>query len=279
MSSYGTPSGLFRLSESDKHVGSFIQRVDVESLLDKEFAEYKDAILSCVAFQNDGSVNEACVACCWEETVPATIRNRRSFDEIILDCLIRSAYPTAAIERQVPFGTNRGNRPQVDFIVAVNGQKKAIEFYGPGHFVGRYAKPPSARQEQVKTALGIDCVVWPFWIQRCERNVKAIFDQTLQGLGALWSCSKSCLFRKFPLDTPGNIVQQLNEQFRAARNGSIGYFYEKDSEGRVKPEHFILDRIRKGSCPKDILIPQGINPVDHWKWLPEEFRRSNCQRG
>ena len=30
--------------------------------------------------------------------------------------------------------------------------------------------------ELVEDALGEECVIWPFWIQRCARNVLALFN-------------------------------------------------------------------------------------------------------
>ena len=60
----------------------------------------------------------------------------------------------------------------------------------------------------------------------------------------------------------------LTGRFRADRNGSFAYFYGPNTEGRVNPEHPIIDQIRQGKRDPGILLPRGYD--DPARWLPDD---------
>ena len=218
--------------------------------------------LNLLKFNQAGFATEREIGKWWKENFSPEEKQRRSFDEIILNYLLRKTYPHCQVEVQKPCGGKA-----IDFLVAVGGNSIAVEFYGPGR--GRFAERSKIekdrrRKEEIENELKCECVLWPFWIQRCEQNVKALFDATAKGLGAFWSCSDDMLLGSFD----AIFVKELTSRFQAGRNGSYGYFYEEDSEGRTKPEHPVLAEIKSGKKDKKLLVPKGVEAEDEWQWLP-----------
>jgi hypothetical protein len=263
MSGYRKQAGIFKLDASDTHVGSRLSKADLEKLLDK--SDLPKPELDLLEFDEAGFATEKEIGKWWKKNFSAKEKQRRSFEEITLNYLIRTAYPECQIEIQKPCRDK-----VIDFLVAVGGNSIAVEFYGPGR--GRFAEQSKIekdirRREEVGIELKCECVLWPFWIQRCEQNVKALFDRTVKGLGALWSCSDDMLLGNFD----ALFVKEVTSRFQADRNGSYGYFYEKDSEGRTKPEHPVLTEIKNGKKNKRLLVPKGVEAEDEWKWLPRDL--------
>lgn len=263
----GRPQGLFELHDSDTCVGSMLSKNDVLEILG-----LTEADIQAVPFKNwDGvaAIDERELQKLWySQTIPnappAKIGNANvSLDEMILVKLIEIAYPDATIEHQVPWG-----RKRIDLRVTVSGVSKLIEFHGPGHFApSRYnANPehPSIRKAEAENHFGVECVIWPYWIQRCIANVRAIFDDNINGLGVLWSTNIH--FGSFVFPDSAQIIEAINNRFRASRDGGIGYFYGPETEGRNNPEHPIIGQIRQGKKGVEMLLPRGH--VDAERWLP-----------
>ena len=116
----------------------------------------------------------------------------------------------------------------------------------------------------VEDTLGIECVSWPYWIQRCERNVRALFDDSVEGYGALWSTNFH--FGDFVFHDSAALIELITGRFRASRHGYAN-FYEKDSLGRQKPEHPIISKIMSGKKSSQQLLPKGWKEKE--RWLPE----------
>lgn len=180
---------------------------------------------------------------------------------MILVKLIELAYPSATVEHQVPWGRRRA-----DLKVSVDSVSKLVEFHGPSHFApSRYnssPEHPSIRKAEIENHFGIECVLWPYWIQRCISNVRAIFDNDVNGLGVLWSTNVH--FGTFVFPDSAQVIDSINDRFRATRDDGYGYFYGPDTENRNNPEHPIISQIQQGKKRIDLLLPRGHTSVERW---------------
>ncbi len=261
----GRPQGLFELHSSDSCVGSMLSKSDVVEILG-----VTESDLQSVQFKNwNGieAIDERDLQKLWYASAipnspPAKIGNASvSLDEMILVKLVEIAYPNAAIEHQVPWGRRR-----VDLKISVDGVSKLVEFHGPSHFaLSRYnssPEHPSIRKAEIENHFGMECVLWPYWIQRCISNVRAIFDNDVNGLGVLWSTNVH--FGTFVFPDSAQVIESINNRFRAARDGGCGYFYGPNTEGRNNPEHPVIAQIQQGKKSIDLLLPRGHNNIEQW---------------
>lgn len=271
----GKPLGVFRLDDSDHHVGSFISKNDVKTIL-----RVSDDDLQNVVFVNvNGTeyIDEAKLHEYWKNNcIPNAIPNRKgnsyiSLDEYVLMEIIKRTYPSAHIESQFKW-----ERKYIDIHVEIDNREFFIEFHGPGHFkkmnVYRDPEDPFVRKDQIEEHFGIPCYIWPYWIQRCSSNLKVLLgdsDAPSRGYGALWSTK--VFFGEFFFPNSAQIIENITNQFKATPEGSYGYFYEawNSDLGRIKQEHPILEKIRKGKKSIDLLIPPGADPNNKNKWLPK----------
>lgn len=261
----GHPQGLFDLHNSDCCVGSMLSKNDLIEILG-----LTESDLQSVSFKNwkgIEAIDERELQKLWysraiPNSPPAKIGNASvSLDEMILVKLVEIAYPNAIIEHQVPWG-----RKRVDLRVTVEGTSKLIEFHGPSHFAPSQYNPspehPSIRKAEIENHFGIECILWPYWIQRCISNVRAIFDTNTNGFGVLWSTNVH--FGTFVFPDSAHVIENINDRFRASRNGGCGYFYGPDTESRNNPEHPIIDRIRRGKKSIELLLPRGYESIKRW---------------
>jgi hypothetical protein len=261
----GRPQGLFELHSSDTCVGSMLSKSDVVEILGVTESDVQS-----VPFTNwNGieAIDERELQKLWYTSAipnspPAKIGNASvSLDEMILVKLIELAYPSAIVEHQVPWGRRR-----IDLRVSVHGVSKLVEFHGPSHFApSRYnssPEHPSKRKAEVEDHFGIECVLWPYWIQRCISNVRAIFDDNVNGLGVLWSTNVH--FGTFVFPDSAQLIVSINNRFRATRDCSCGYFYGPNTEGRNNPEHPVISQIRQGKKSIELLLPRSYNNIEQW---------------
>ena len=269
----GKPQGIFKLDESDKCVGSFISKDDVKTIL-----QVSDNDLNGIKFKtiyDEEYMDEAVLQKKWKEIPNAAPYKKGnstiSLDEYILIEIIKRTYPSAQIEPQFKWG-----RKYIDIYVEMDNRRFFIEFHGPGHFkkmnVYRDLEDPFVRKNQIEDEFGISCYIWPYWIQRCSSNLKVLLgdsDAPSRGYGALWSTK--VFFGEFFFPNSAQIIENITNQFKATPDGSYGYFYEAWSSdlGRIKQEHPILEKIRKGKKSIDLLIPPGADPNNKNKWLPK----------
>lgn len=262
--SLGKPCGIFDLLDSDHNVGSFIKKQDVMRILDVD-----ETCLSEIKFLiNEGHqvVDEYELQKIWSKgQIPNAPKQREgnikiSMDELILKHLIGLAYPSAEVSHQFPWG-----RKRIDFYVKNSKSELFIEFYGPGHFINMYPTTnfdhPFKRKEDIEKEFQIECIIWPYWIQRYTRNVTALF-QNHEGLGALWSTNVH--FGMFPFIDSADIIHILTDRFNARRSCSLGYFYELNSENRIKPAHPVIEEILKGKKNINLLLPKGYQEKKQW---------------
>lgn len=261
----GRPQGLFELHRSDSCVGSMLSKNDVVEILGVTEIDIRS-----VPFTNwNGieAIDERELQKLWytraiPNSPPPKIGNARiSLDEIILVKLIELAYPNATVEHQVPWG-----RKRVDLKVTVDGVSKLIEFHGPSHFApSQYnsnPEHPAIRKEKIESHFGIECVLWPYWIQRCISNVRAIFNSDVSGMGVLWSTNVH--FGTFVFPDSAQVIESINDRFRATRDGSCGYFYGPNTDNRNNPEHPVISKIQKGKKNIELLLPHGHNNIEQW---------------
>ena len=272
-------TGFFRLNDSDNYVGSLFTVEDIYKILEidkSDVEEFRDALLSLKLLKEEDVVDEGDLYKHFKDikglysSVP--LPSKASFDECILKQIFIKALAGAKISQQIGFRDPKTKRTKyVDFKIEFEGQTKYIEFDGPTHFYDRFKESlynPIDRKHQVEDILGNECILWPFWIQRCERNVKAIFDKSINGYGALWSTN--VLFQSFNIPNPAKVIIEEIKQFRAEREKGIGYFYGGDTENRHIPEHPIIGKILKGKKSIDEIIPKGVSK-DKKYWIPEKL--------
>ena len=267
MAVLGTPAGVFNLYDSDRCVGSFISRADAieifgveeEDLGEVQFEEREGAIV----------VDERKLQKAWYDgNIPnSPPRKNSSMDELILRRLINITLPEARVE-----GQERIGRFQMDLKVTHNGETKYVEFDGPSHFApSRYGPPkhhPFRKKKIIEEKTGIEVVNWAYWIQRCASNVRAIFDNTVRGYGALWSTNIH--FGDFSAEDSAQVILEISERFGCSGADAISNFYGPRTNGRNNPEHPILSEIIAGKESIERLIPKGC--VNREQWVPVSLR-------
>jgi hypothetical protein len=270
----GKSHGVFKLYQSDGHCGSFLSVPDAAEIL-----EVNEDALSAYAKPDDNGdlwVSELDLHKRWGAgDIPSPHPSKvgsaaRSFDELILERLIKLTLPQADVKIQVPFG-----RKRLDIVVIHGGVTKGIEFLGPSHFIQQYQrelKSPFERKQEAEDSLGYECVLWPYWIQRCASNVRAIFDPSVSGLASVWSTKAH--FGDFQLHQSAKIIHTITDRFRAFREGGIGYMYL--SGHTQKPVHPIIDQIANGKSRIERLIPRD-NFLHDGFWIPDTLKDKSEQ--
>lgn len=272
----GGSAGVFRLHDSDDNCGSMVSLGDAAEIFDvavRELAQLADTLLPITEVDGEKFVNELDLHKAWGKgAIPSAPPPRigsakRSLDELILMKLIKIAYPKSSMTPQ-----KKAGRQQADLFVDVDGNQVAVEFFGPSHFIQQYSteiKPPDERKTSIEGHLGCECVIWPYWIQRCESNVRALFDRTAKGKASVWSTKAH--FGEFVFPDSSEIIVGLSSRFNAIGADGIGYMY-LDSHTKNKPVHPIVKRIMDGKAKRDRLIPRGSEKPSAF-WLPECIER------
>ncbi|MBI4824938.1 MAG: hypothetical protein HY807_00750 [Nitrospirae bacterium] len=266
MAILGKPQGIFELDNSDISVGSFLLRHDICEIL-----QVSDSDLSSIKFKNiDGLqiADERIIQKAWYGgNIPnATPSDKSSLDELLLIAIIKKTFPDIKIERQV-----KVKRYSLDLKLTQNGKTLFVEFDGPSHFApSRYGNPgdPFKKKRSVEDETGLECVKWPYWIQRCTTNVKALFDSSVNGLGVLWSTEVH--FGMFIFENSADIIDTITKRFNAVDGSGYGYFYGSETKERNNPEHPIIEKIRQNKTDIGTLLPRGF--ADRAYWLPDKLQ-------
>ncbi len=265
----GKPQGIFRLYDSDDFCGSFIPIEDAAIILDVSLHDLSSLPLKQIMGQ--GCLDELVLHKAWASGgissphLPRYGNATRSLDEVILMKLLEITLPGCEIAVQIPWG-----KKHVDLKVTHNGLQRFIEFLGPSHFISQYKQfltSPLTRKREIEDHFGIACVIWPFWIQRCSKSIRAIFDQSVTGLASVWSTK--ALFGDFAYPDSATIITEITDQFRAIRQDGIGYMY--GNEHTRKPIHPIVVSILRRKASRQKLIPRGNRHPDSF-WLPNELK-------
>jgi hypothetical protein len=264
----GPPKGIFRLHDSDKYCGSLISRPDAAEIFEIPTAALNG--LPGTELEGEMHYDEVLLQQAWSTgRIPSPHKARvgaatRSLDELILQRLLELTFNGARITPQVPFG-----RRSVDLDISVGDNRLLIEFLGPSHFIAQYgtAKPgPRQRKLSVEEFFRAECVLWPYWIQRCQLNALALFSPSVEGLASVWSTK--AFFGQFAANDAGDLIEQLTNRFRATSADGIGYMYTDDRVN--KPVHPVVASIQAGRVPLDRLIPHGTTRPTRF-WVPKQL--------
>jgi hypothetical protein len=268
----GGSAGVLRLHDSDDWCGSMIGLEDAADIFDVAvgtLTALDGQALSIKQVGDERFINELDLHKAWGSGAisptphaPKIGKGKRSLDELILMKLIKLVFPAASVTPQVTAG-----RQQADLLVKVGGKQVAVEFFGPSHFIQQFPgkiKPPVDRKTAIEDHLGCECVVWPYWIQRCELNVRALLDRSTSGKASVWSTKAH--FGNFVLPNASEIIIGLSQRFNAISANGLGYMY-LDGRTKNKPVHPVVKRITAGKEKKERLIPPGSDRPEIF-WLP-----------
>lgn len=277
MSTLSKGSGVFSLSDSDMFVGSFFSPEDIYEILEIDLIPFPEF---CVALKNLGLlstlglVDEKMLYRQFDtlKNLYSTQKAQRytSLDEYVLKRVIARTLPEAIITQQVEVrvpGSSRAKK--IDFKIESPDKVVFVEFDGPSHYVPQYgqAHDSSTKKKAVEDATGLECVIWPYWMQRCRSNVLAIFNPAVKGLGALWSTNY--FFGDFVISNASNVIIEETKRFNAIDTNGFGYFYGANAkEQRHITPHGIINRILKRPEKIKSLIPPDWDG-DKEYWLPE----------
>jgi hypothetical protein len=261
----GKSQGVFRLHDSDNYCGSYISVPDAAEILEVDRSCL--AALPLKTIDDEQFVSELDIHKAWgsgkiqSPQKPQHGTAKRSFDEIIVRKLLQITLPGCLVECQIPF-----RRKRVDLKVTYDGRCVLLEFVGPSHFIPQYQREPTSplsRRREVEDHFGFECVIWPYWIQRCSRNVLALLDPSAPGLASVWSTK--ALFGDFVFPQSAGIIVDLTTRFNAFTQDGIGYMY--GNRHTHKPIHPIVQAILTGKEDKSRLIPRGTDKPEEF-WLP-----------
>jgi hypothetical protein len=84
----------------------------------------------------------------------------------------------------------------------------------------------------------------------------------VNGLGVLWSTNVH--FGTFVFPDSAQVIENINNRFRATRDGGCGYFYGPSTEGRNNPEHPVIAQIQQGKKSIELLLPRDHNNIEQW---------------
>jgi hypothetical protein len=272
----GGSEGVFRLHDSDDNCGSMVSLSDAAEVFDvsvNALSKLANTTLKITEVDGEKFVNELDLHKAWGSGaiptahLPKIGSAKRSLDELILIKLVKLTYPAASITPQMKAG-----RQQVDLFVELEAKRLAIEFFGPSHFIPQYPgelKLPNERRATIEAQLKCECVVWPYWIQRCASNVRAIFDPVTEGKASVWSTKAH--FGDFVFPNSAAIIIELSERFNAVGEDGLGYMYLAERT-KHKPVHPIVKRIMDGKQRREKLIPKGNDRPTSF-WLPQCIER------
>jgi len=261
MSYLGIPNGIFDLNDSDIFVGSYYQKKDI-----KEILSTNDNDLISVEFKYiDGYevIDENTIHKLWYNNLIPNLPpiNKSSFDELVLIKLIKNVYPNSIVERQVRVG-----KFTMDLKVTNDNYPPVfIEFDGPSHFtISKWGIPkhnPFRKKYIVEDKTGYEVINWGYWIQKCESNIKTIFDRSIKGYGLIWN--SNIHFGDFVFDDSSIIIDTISKRFNCVNDDGYGYYYV-NSKGRNNPTHPIISKIMCGKESVDRLLPKGYVDKDYW---------------
>lgn len=260
----GASAGVFSLHDSDRQCGSYLTIDDASEILDVSSAAL--AGIRNVEHGRRRYVTDQQLGRAWASGEIDSPRSRLrqgnamiSFDELILLRLFELHLPGALVEPQYRCGNKL-----VDFKITFGSESLLVEFFGPYHFIQRTSKMPTHprfRARILEDESGIECVIWPYWAQRCASNVRALFRRDVQGIGSIWSTSAH--FGGFAFDDSAEVICGINERLNLPHEDGIGYFYT--DERVTKPVHPIVRRIREGrESPSKLIPPGSAHPTEYW---------------
>lgn len=281
------PNGIFELDNSDRTVSSYYKISDVVTMInnrlraDSQITEdyLRENFINFIQEIDETEVIEEIIGFreIWNS---ADIRERKlrphnvqnHYELVLYNIFIRVVGENNV---QTQFQIN-GQRHRYDFMVKFDGQKYLIEFEGIGHYRPNRGNIPNIPVMQLDDFENTEykLILWPYWIQRCELNLKVILGLEINGLGAIWSSDYH--FGEFPWENSYDIINTLNAQFNIERNNEIGYVYGPETEERNNPENPVVENILNPNRPawtrERRLIPNGTPDDMVYYWLPDRLK-------
>jgi hypothetical protein len=157
----------------------------------------------------------------------------------------------------------------VDMIATYAANRLCIEYAGPGHF--KTVKKTNLllqRKQELREHFSWECLIWPYWIQTCSKNVRVAFNLCQGGMASLWNTLT--FFGDFLHPNSAKIIVDLTRRFDAIKDDGMGYMY---LDGHTKkPVHPIVERIQDARVPRERLIPKGDTLGERF-WLPQRLWR------
>lgn len=260
----GKSHGFFNLHESDKNCGSFFSMADACQVIGCN----EEHLVGHSELDEEGNswISERVLHRLWSNRqIPSPHQPKignatRSFDELVLFHLMNIALPDSRVEIQVPFG-----RKYMDLSITYNNVTVGVEFLGPSHFINSYYNKelvsPYERVKEAEDHFGYECILWPYWIQRCETNVRMLFNLGEDGLASVWSTKAH--FGNFEIPNPTSTILSITDRFKARKQDNLSYMYFSGHTN--KPVHPIIQKIRNEKSLMSQIIPKDNN-VDPSVW-------------
>lgn len=265
--------GVFSLNNTDNSVGSLFTVEDLIQILEIEESkkqEFVEALKQNKVLKN-GLVDEINL---YKHKLYKILKDNyseiktpisASFDECVLKAIFKLAFnddKDLKIEQQV----NISGKKRADFLITYRGEKKYVEFVGPEHFISVYGDEIKNPLERRELNLEYEMIIWPYWIKRCIKNARVIFNDKEKGEGALWT--SKAYFSNFTIDNPSDTIIKLSHRFNAVEEDGIGsYYIKKDANGK-QIEHKLINDVMKNHKYLYKFIPKGAGD-DIKFWVPK----------
>jgi hypothetical protein len=249
------PSGMFDLELSDNFCGSYIKKEDLKKVIGNTLFPLKYITRDDGLFIDERDIHKN-----WKFLTNSKIKN--SFDELVLEYIIKKTYPEAKVTTQYKVG-----KFHMDLKIEYKSKEFFIEFDSPMHFsLSKFGVPkdPRIKRDKIEKETGIKVINWPFWIQRCSKNVESIITGC-KGKSALWS--SAILFEDFCFPDSAQIIDEFSNNFKCSE--SYGNMYEKWEGKYNKEEHPIILQIKNDNNKLYKLFPKGSQKT--LKWVPESL--------
>lgn len=252
--SFLKPNGTYSLDNCDNQTGSFFSKTDLEKI----FKCFNIKIKLNSDIIDEYSLNKYL-------STHKILPHRSSFDEYLIAYLLINSKKPPSVVHQYKVG-----RYHCDLLVKYPNKSFIIEFLGPSHFcLTKYGIPknPLERSKIIEDISGIEVINWPYWIHRCYKNLKCLFEKNSNGIAAIWN--SKFLFSDFYFENSAEIILDINKNFNIL---NMGKSYTLNPDGFTKPEHPVLKSIRINREKLFKLIPKSLNQIDTSYWLPEELK-------
>ena len=249
MNSYLKPCGTMDIFVNS--IGSYFSNSDLCTILSSNIPDIKKYLSPGLTDEN--SIHKII-------TSNKLSRNKETFDELVINYILNKLGHNTILQYKL-------NKYKID--IYLPDKSIGIEFLGPSHFcVTRYGIPknPIERSMRIEDKFGIQIINWPFWMPKISKNVESVLNNT-KCIFSMWN--SNILYSDFYFDNSDELIKKINSQFKNINPLSIGYMYEKNIYGYIKPEHPIINKIRVNSDNLVKLLPKKSSDITYY--IPEEF--------
>jgi hypothetical protein len=266
----------FDLKDSDNNCGSLISIDDIIKIFDnynypKEYIIAQINKIKPILMNNIKYYDETELQNFWYNL---NAKKNGSFDEAIIFGLLKQ-FKDIEIIKQYPI-----KRFKIDFkITKETGEIYYLEFDGPSHYMfTRFGPPkdPFHKKKLIEDLTGNECIIFPYWAQKCYSNLYNVINPNnkILGYGALWGCKIH--FGNFYHNNSAQIIIDISNRLNL-NLPKEWYLERKNNDKIIKSEHPIINDYKNGKILKtqieQLLIPKGINETNFNEkiWLPINF--------